>query len=51
MPEDKIETCPFCKKRGLFSQDEKDLRICNRCADRQYENYQEQAEWNYYHRD
>jgi hypothetical protein len=41
--------CPHCKKRHLWSTDERELHICNYCADRQYERHQERREWEYYH--
>lgn len=49
--EEKLDTCPHCKKRPLWSHDERYLRICNQCADRQYERYQERMEWGHYHHD
>lgn len=48
--ESAIPVCPRCKRRLLWGRCEQEYSICNRCADVEYERYQERAEWEYYHR-
>ncbi len=33
----------------LFSEDEIELGVCERCADRMYERYQKRREWEHFH--
>lgn len=40
--------CSECK-RECFSQIEREVRLCNRCADRMCECDQERREFEYYH--
>ncbi len=42
--------CQECNK-PVFSEIERDLHICNRCADRQYERHTRRREFEYYHND
>lgn len=41
----------FCQRCNdfLWSQTEKDFRMCNRCLDRMAEREQERREWDHYH--
>lgn len=35
--------------KHLFGEIERDLGICNNCADRAYERHTERLEWEYFH--
>jgi hypothetical protein len=41
--------CPSCKRRGLYTEIERDTGICGYCADRQYEAHMERREFEHYH--
>ena len=51
MTELKHEKCPKCKHRVLYTESERENGICDRCADKLAESYNEQQDWNHWHND